>query len=64
VISPTCQHIYDQPSGDQPNQAYTITATTTWHVTWTGGGASGDLTVTRASTGSVRIGEVQVLVTT
>jgi hypothetical protein len=64
VTSPTCQHIYEQTSADDLHQAFPITATTTWHVTWTGGGDSGHLTVTRQSTGSVRIGEVQVLVTT
>ena len=64
VVSPTCQHIYVRSSADQPNLAYTITATTTWDVTWTGGGTSGSLTVTRVSTGHVRVGEVQVLITT
>ena len=39
------------------------TATTTWQVTWTGGGQSGVLTVTRTSTTTVSIGELQVLVT-
>lgn len=64
VVSPTCQHVYERSSADQPDTAYSVTATTTWDVTWTGGGTSGSLTVTRVSTGSVRVGEVQVLVTT
>ena len=64
VTSPTCQHIYTRSSADQPDLAYTVTATTTWDVTWTGGGTSGALTVTRTSTGHVRVGEVQVLITT
>ena len=38
-------------------------ATATWEVTWTGGGTSGTLTVTRSSSTTVRIGELQVLVT-
>lgn len=63
VTSPTCQHIYDRPSTAEPNGAFPITATTTWDVTWSGGGASGALTVTRQSAASVRIDEVQVLVT-
>lgn len=63
VTSPTCQHIYEQSSAGQPNEAFPVTATTTWDVTWTGGGASGALTVTRQSTASVRIGEMQVLIT-
>ncbi|HEY3547393.1 MAG TPA: hypothetical protein VGK17_15070 [Propionicimonas sp.] len=64
LTSPTCQHIYDRSSADQPDLAYRLTATTTWDVTWTGGGTSGSMTVTRVSTGSVRVGEVQVLITT
>lgn len=64
VVSPTCQHVYVRSSADQPDLAYTITATTTWDVTWTGGGTSGSLTVTRVSIGHVRVGEVQVLITT
>ncbi len=64
VVSPTCQHVYERSSADQPDEAYPVRATTTWDVTWTGGGTSGSLTVTRVSTGSVRVGEVQVLVTT
>ncbi|KGM11876.1 ATP/GTP-binding protein [Cellulomonas carbonis] len=63
IESPTCDHIYDQPSFEQPNGAYTITATSTWDVAWSGGGASGSLTVTRSSSTTVRIGELQVLVT-
>lgn len=63
VTSPTCQHIYEQSSAGQANEAFPVTATSTWDVTWTGGGASGALTVTRQSTASVRIGEMQVLIT-
>lgn len=63
VVSPTCQHVYEKSSAGQPDLAYPVVATTTWDVTWSGGGASGSLSVTRQSTASVRIGEVQVLVT-
>jgi hypothetical protein len=63
IESPTCEHIYEAPSAGQPNYAYTVTATATWDVTWTGGGTSGSLTVTRSSTTTVCIGELQVLVT-
>ena len=63
VVSPTCQHVYERSSADQPHEAYALRATTTWDVTWTGGGTSGSLTVTRVSTGRIRVGEVQVLVT-
>lgn len=60
--SPSCGYVYGQSSASQPGQAYAITATTTWRVTWAGGGQAGVLTVTRVSTSSVRIGELQVLV--
>ncbi|MCB2177822.1 MAG: hypothetical protein KQH57_18585 [Actinomycetales bacterium] len=63
VHSPTCEHTYAQPSLEQPGEAYTVVGTTTWEVSWSGGGTSGTLTVTRAAQTSVRIGELQVLVT-
>lgn len=63
VESPTCGHVYSRTSAREPDHAYAVTATTTWEVSWSGGGASGVITVTRASSTSVRIGELQVLVT-
>lgn len=63
VESPTCDHIYTASSAGRPDDAYTVTGTTTWDVTWSGGGTSGSLQVTRTSTASVRIGELQVLTT-
>ena len=62
AMSPTCGYRYDRSSADQPGAAYAVTATTTWAVTWSGGGGTGALTVTRSSTARVRIGELQVLV--
>ncbi len=62
AASPTCGYRYADSSASQPASVYTVTATTTWSVTWAGGGQSGALTVTRTSTTSVRIGELQVLV--
>ncbi|HEY8722146.1 hypothetical protein [Pengzhenrongella sp.] len=61
--SPTCGHVYQDPSAGQPDDAYPVTATTTWEITWTGGGTTGTLTVTRSSSTTIRIGELQVLVT-
>jgi hypothetical protein len=57
--SPTCGLAagYARPS----NPRFTVTATTTWHVTWAGGGASGTLDVTRASTTTIDIDELQVV---
>jgi hypothetical protein len=46
----------------KPGEAYPITATATWDITWTGGGASGRLEQTRQSAAQARIGELQVLV--
>ena len=63
VESPTCDFVYERSSAGQPGDAYPVSATTTWQVTWSGGGTSGSLTLTRTSTTTVRIGELQVLVT-
>lgn len=60
--SPTCGYVYQRSSAGQPDAAYTITATTTWEIRWSGGGGSGQLTQTRSSSTWVRIGELQVLV--
>ncbi|MFZ5871535.1 MAG: hypothetical protein ACOYXW_13555 [Actinomycetota bacterium] len=60
--SPTCGYLYARSSATEPGAAYTVTATTTWDIQWSGGGASGQLTQTRTSSTSVRIGELQVLV--
>lgn len=64
VHSPTCEYVFSTSSAGQPGDAYTITATSTWRVTWSGGGSSGSFTVTRSSSTTARIGELQVLVTT
>jgi len=63
IESPTCDYVYQASSAGEPGDAYTLTATATWEVTWTGGGTSGTLTVTRSSSATLRIGELQVLVT-
>lgn len=63
VESPTCDHVYTASSAGQPGDVYTVTGTTTWEVTWSGGGMSGVLQVTRSSSATVPIGELQVLAT-
>lgn len=60
--SPTCGHHYSKTSGDQPNNEYTVTATSYWVVNWSGGGQSGTINVPALSANAqIRVGEVQVL---
>lgn len=61
--SPTCGHTYTAMSDDQPDDAYTVTATSYWTVTWAGGGASGTIPLQLSRSTQVRIGEIQVLIT-
>ena len=47
--SPDCGHTYTSPSRGSAGGTYTVTATITWRITWSGGGTSGsepDLTST------------------
>lgn len=47
--SPDCGHTYTSPSRSAAGGTYTVTATITWRITWSGGGTSGsepDLTST------------------
>ena len=60
--SPDCGYRYSRSSAGLPGDVYTVTATATWRVDWAGGGQAGSLTQTRVSTTTVRIGELQVLV--
>ena len=60
----SCSHTYRWPSAGQPDTAYRVTATVTWHATWTVTGAAGggDLgTLSRSVTVPVRVGELQAL---
>ncbi|MFY1633676.1 hypothetical protein ACN27F_10385 [Solwaraspora sp. WMMB335] len=62
--STTCGYPgYSVPSRTQPDGRYTVVATTTWHIEWwvVGGGATGAETVTRESSTSIRIDELQVV---
>ena len=60
-----CTYTYPQSSAGLPNDAYTVTATLIYDVTWSGsGGAGGDLgTITTRSSEAVRVAEIQALVT-
>ena len=59
--SPTCGYVYTASSHGTSGGRFTITGVTTWQVDWAGGGESGVITVTRQSTSSVRIDELQVV---
>ena len=62
TTSPTCGYAYPHSSAGEPGHAFTVTATTTWAITWQGSGGRGGTTQTRTSSVQVRIGEMQVLV--
>lgn len=61
VASPTCGYQYVTSSRTRPGGRFVITATTTWQVKWDGGGQTGELLVTRASTTSIQVDEMQVV---
>jgi hypothetical protein len=61
--SPTCGYVYQTSSAGQPNHRYTVTATSQWVVTWSGGGQRGTVQVGGLSRSvQIAIGEAQVLV--
>jgi hypothetical protein len=60
--SPDCGHVYRRSSASQPGQAYSVTATVHWTVTWSGAGQGGtfpDMTTTGNAT--FRVAESQAL---
>jgi hypothetical protein len=61
--SPTCGHVYAEPSRDQPDGRYPVTATTQWRIDWRiqGTAINGTAPTTRDSSASVRIHELQVV---
>jgi hypothetical protein len=62
--SPDCGHVYEQSSGHEPDNTYTVTATSSWVVTWAGAGQSGTIRLDDLSSSvAIAIGEGQVLVT-
>jgi hypothetical protein len=60
-----CSYTFHRSSDDQPDGAYTVRATSVWHVTWTATGAgqtSGDLGLIRRSDAvAVRVSEIQAV---
>lgn len=61
--SPTCGHVYQQPSRGLPDGRYPVTATTDWLIEWQIEETviAGAVPTTRESTTSVRINELQVV---
>jgi hypothetical protein len=61
--SPDCGHVYDRASSRHvPDGAgWPITATSTWTITWTGGGLSGTETLELSSSAELSVGELHVL---
>jgi len=60
--SPTCGHVYEVKSTkSDPNGVYTLTATSTWTIIWSGGGQSGTEVLELSSTGTLRVTEINVL---
>jgi hypothetical protein len=60
--SPDCGHTYLRSSAREPRQAFTVSATVQWTVTWSGAGQTGtfpDLTTT--STATFRVAESHAL---
>jgi hypothetical protein len=64
--SPDCGYRYARSSHGKPGGKYTVTGTTTWHISWwvngSGSAATGNaLTQTRVSQTTVQIDELQVV---
>lgn len=59
--SPDCGHMYSKTSAGAQNGTFPVTATSTWTISWQGGGQAGQLTEVRQSDVQVAVGEVQVV---
>ncbi|WP_460548047.1 ATP/GTP-binding protein [Geodermatophilus aquaeductus] len=60
--SPDCGHVYAQASTRHvPGGAWPVTATSTWTITWSGGGLSGTETLELSSSAELVVGELHVL---
>jgi hypothetical protein len=61
--SPDCGHTYRKSSAGQTDDAYTVTATSSWVITWSGAGQTGTIRLDGLNRSTqIRIGEAQVLV--
>lgn len=59
VTSPDCGYVFTRPN--KPGQHYTITAVSTWVVSWTIGPDTGTVSIVRSTTTTLRIDELQVV---
>ncbi|MDQ3781625.1 MAG: ATP/GTP-binding protein [Actinomycetota bacterium] len=60
--SPTCGYVYEVKSTkDDPNGVYTVTATSTWTITWAGGGETGVEVMELSSSVPLRVTEINVI---
>jgi len=60
--SPNCGHTYRQSSAGQPDEAFVVSATMTWAVTWQGDGQRGALpALTTTTTTELRVAELQAI---
>jgi hypothetical protein len=61
--SPDCGHTYERSSADQPDQKFTVSATSDWVITWAGAGQTGTIRLDGLTrTTRIAVGEAQVLV--
>jgi hypothetical protein len=60
--SPDCGHTYRRSSAGEPGEAFAVSATVTWSVTWEGGGQSGSLpALTTTTSATLRVAESQAI---
>jgi hypothetical protein len=59
--SPTCGYTYTTPSSTAAHGTFPVTGTTTWRVTWAGGGQNGALTIRRSTTVRVVVDEAEAV---
>ncbi len=60
--SPDCGHVYRRSSASQPEQAFPVTVTVRWAVSWSGAGQSGVFPdMSTSSTVGLRVAEAQAL---
>lgn len=60
--SPDCGHTYGTTSAAQPGARFTVTATSYWTVTWSGGGESGTIPLNFSRSVQIGVGEIQTVV--